>query len=566
MQPTSQIEAKIELDSTQKKPESSGDSVSPNETADKKEKLEAVKSKLLLFLASKSPHKIVHSCNVEFIQILMESIKTVKFNRVNFIHLAENLPQHVLKILQEQRKRLREQGAIFTLDELSNDIEAFLQLPDAEQTVSIMNRYKFEIDFIINLWKQGKLENEAAVEQLDDEVTAPLKKLLWPNGTNFLLDGCENKELRDIAKAILKEIKQADARHWTSKNSHPDEDLEYWLSNILWQQWMHPNKENNNHSTLLDKLSPTDKEICLKHLECYRDAFIYRHIKNKNVPEPVLKLVTGRLMKLLEEVHKTKGKLDSKSDPYNESKEIIALYEFIKKQRDTLVEHYTKLVMQTDLEFEMPTNAEILEQTFKRIIMNLHLNESSMEVENGLKVLIDKIPREEILNDDSFRNEVTLLATAEFVKDFRKQLQTVPEIEVKNDKISVSLSIERGTINSNAIGALKLCFQTLIVEHAEPTVTQREEVAEQILLQWKNASHSKSLQFYLDTELLQKWNVYRDKLSNNPLQQMQRRVEELNIIVRELCPDPKALLFKHANTSTPKAQLQLKIKGVQHTR
>ncbi len=261
MQPTSQIEAKIELDSTQKKPESSGDSVSPNETADKKEKLEAVKSKLLLFLASKSPHKIVHSCNVEFIQILMESIKTVKFNRVNFIHLAENLPQHVLKILQEQRKRLREQGAIFTLDELSNDIEAFLQLPDAEQTVSIMNRYKFEIDFIINLWKQGKLENEAAVEQLDDEVTAPLKKLLWPNGTNFLLDGCENKELRDIAKAILKEIKQADARHWTSKNSHPDEDLEYWLSNILWQQWMHPNKENNNHSTLLDKLSPTDKEI-----------------------------------------------------------------------------------------------------------------------------------------------------------------------------------------------------------------------------------------------------------------------------------------------------------------
>ncbi len=304
----------------------------------------------------------------------------------------------------------------------------------------------------------------------------------------------------------------------------------------------------------------------MKHLECYRDAFIYRHIKNKNVPEPVLKLVTGRLMKLLEEVHKTKGKLDSKSDPYNESKEIIALYEFIKKQRDTLVEHYTKLVMQTDLEFEMPTNAEILEQTFKRIIMNLHLNESSMEVENGLKVLIDKIPREEILNDDSFRNEVTLLATAEFVKDFRKQLQTVPEIEVKNDKISVSLSIERGTINSNAIGALKLCFQTLIVEHAEPTVTQREEVAEQILLQWKNASHSKSLQFYLDTELLQKWNVYRDKLSNNPLQQMQRRVEELNIIVRELCPDPKALLFKHANTSTPKAQLQLKIKGVQHTR
>lgn len=503
----------------------------------------------------------------ECIKTILSKYQNLDFRGISFIHLVEALPDNISKILMDNQNSLRKLGAIFTLNELEDCFCNYMNQAKLKERDRFLDQMRSSMMLILDLWRKGALKNSAAVQQLDEESIEILDKHLWPvssqfNSTNIELKDGANNELVAHAFKKLAEQKRIDIKSWlgieqpSSLSHEAEEELEHWLKYCLWQAWnMNPNDKFLEHLHLQDKvvnLQADDRTIFLNHLENYYDAIIYRNTKNCEDNEGkhtiILSILEDKINKIFDAYCLSTNNIETL---------LKALcLRFIHYRSHFLAQANNKIAA-SRLADSAKLILEVHENALQEMIKDWKQNRLSKEEEQGIKILVDSIPRKQIFGEGML--DAMMLKTkavAELLEDCKQKLRhkhSLKNIDLKssNEKVEVKMCFERGKIEDAALNALSLCLQATgmtlslpeipceqhpgsqtaelqqsvsqvasmqYLESQDPqthlpmsTEGQKAKVCKQILEEWKKAEKSvlpANIQALLEMELLKKWNKY----------------------------------------------------------
>jgi len=471
---------------------------------------------------------------------------TVDAQAVSFIHLMESFPASLAHDLKNRQFFLRNLGIIFTLDELEQDIETYLRLPMSAEQTCYLEQLSSNIELILKRWQQGTLQNTIAAKQLNEEATEILFELLWPNEMNLMLNDCRYDELAGEALKILQNYKRLDFESWLELgqtyiplSALDKEALEQWLSDRLWEQWV----LNSNDFPL----EVNNKTILVQHLRSYQDAIIYRKIKEKSSKGNLPKQLEDRIKQKLSDATCTSS--DKLPNP------VKALCDKFIQDQGLLLSKVTKEMAEIGVQGTLLVTlmSGIQKKALDGILEQWGKNDLSADAERGMKMLIDSIPRDEILQAHELET-VTKQAISEFIEDCKK---------AQKQCIDVKMCLGRGVIDPKALDPLNACFKSIILNHPMPTIAQRQKVCAQILEKWKKKAFSKNqqnIQEMLDNTLIQKWDEYRRRCMAAHPQMKIAKIREKLISIEHALSQESVVSPKQPNRLVPgKSEESLKV-------
>jgi TPR repeat protein len=403
---------------------------------------------------------------------LGSSISKIEFDLrgMSFIHVAT----HFLN----QQDILSKRGAIFSLEQLEQNINTYLSQPSIESQ-RFLRQLHSDVSVLLDLWKQGKLNNKTAVDQLDQQSLGKLKKVLWPGNTTDLVEECSNQLLNKRTQEAVQKIKQDDFKTWVESKNTPELSLPYtqFIAELIW----HWSKQAIMEGNLLSNAIHDNQE-----------NIIYQRLKSNQLPkdlfEYIIQQVKNRLLQLSDSSSKP-----SEADPLSGLKTIFedtvwSIMEDKKKKGENIL-------------FQNPK--KIAEEAIELILKQWQEQRLANEIEKSLKQVVRQIPKDPLMKGD-FHSQIS----KESVKDLILQYKRSKTVDIKGDK-------EKFEALNHSVSLYLEELLTDLINKEQVSEAQKDQICASFIIIWKKQQLNSDEQNYLNDQLLGHWKSLLLKMQYN---------------------------------------------------